>query len=511
MMKSKLLQYITFKNIWMLFIAILFIQCDENPQELPKSDDELVISEYIAVNKDFSMFNELLISTGLNNLLSIRGPYTLFLPNNAAMQAYYSEKGLNSYTDIDSIERRDLVYNHIVPQKYVTGDFQLGTLKEKNALGDNIVTEFQGADIIINKYSRIIKRDVKVSNGTIQIMDKVLEPITLSVYDVLAADPSYSIFTQGLERTGLKDTLQLISFIYGQHTARTSFTILAITDTTLNRYGIHSIDELINKYTDKPDSIRFHGNGFYDFMDYHCLDKEAYYYSSFAQAPTLYSVLSKNNNLQIKILNREVIINYNAADSSSTGIYIDQSDIPAKNGVFHTINNLMEVSTPSPTTIIWETTDYFDFKQGEYYLNHFAKFFDTAQFEGIRWEGEYLQYYLKTSNAPVQMNYDALNMLGFWKLEVTTPKIPKGKYSVNARIWQWNPLKFEAYIDGVLVNVINGTADAPTEPGSVSIDGTNLYKFGEVNWTTTTTHKLKVVALTSCPLWWDRMEFKPIN
>src|SRR4030042_1840245 len=353
------------------------------------------MSEYIANNSDFSEFNQLIINTGFDALLSIRGPYSLFLPTNSAMNAYYADKQIASFTDLDSSERKDLVLSHIIPKEFSISDFQLGTLGEKNALGDNIVTEFHGAEIIINKYSKIIKRDVRVSNGTIQIIDKVLEPLKLSVYDVLAANPSYSIFTAGLDRTGLKDTLQIISFKYGQSDARTRYTLLAIADTTFNRYGIYSVDELINKYTTNPDSVTFPGNGFYDYMDFHCLDRNSYYTSDFPDAATLYSVLSKNNNVQIRVVDGEIKINLDAVDGSYTGLYVEQSNNPAKNGAIHTIDKLLEVTEPSRTTFIWEVTDYFDFKQGEYYLKHFQEFYDTAQFAGIRWEGLYLQYYIK--------------------------------------------------------------------------------------------------------------------
>jgi uncharacterized surface protein with fasciclin (FAS1) repeats len=506
-MKTKSFHSKVLQSICILFIIIVFSQCTEEVQVLPKTNEELVISEFIANNSDFSEFNELLKSSGLVNLLSIRGPYSLFLPNNSAMYDYYKEKNIKSFADLDSLGKRNLVLNHLVPTRYSVSDFQLGTLGTKNALGDNIVTEFQGAEIIINKYARIIKRDTKVSNGTIQIIDKVLDPVILSVYDLLASNPSYSIFTEGLKRTGLIDTLNLISFNFGNSLARTRYTILAITDTTFKRYGINSIDDLINKYSPGDDAIyKNPNNGLYAFMDYHCLDKEAYYFSDFQTGASLYSVLSKNSNVQIKVVNNVLKIN---ADSSGfyTGIYLEQSDIPSKNGVIHTIDKLLEVSLPPSTVLIWEVTDYFDLKQGEYYLNHFQKFFDTAQFSGIRWQGEYLQYYIKPSGAQTQLNYDCLNMMGFWTIEVTTPKIMKGKYSIAARVWD-GPF-YNVYIDGVFALTINRTT-GNGGTGHVAMDNTALYSFGNVDWKTTTQHKIRLEAIKSSTLFWDRVEFTPI-
>jgi hypothetical protein len=243
-------------------------------------------------------------------------------------------------------------------------------------------------------------------------------------------------------------------------------------------------------------------------MDFHCLDRAAYYFSDFPKAATLYSVLSKNNNLQIRNTNDTIKINQSST-GTFTGIYKLLSDIPAKNGVIHTIDKLLEVSIPAPTTIIWEVTDFFDFKQGEFYLKHFQKFFDTAQFAGIRWKGDYLQYYIKDASlAQTELNNDCLNMPGFWDITVTTPKFMKGHYTVASRVW--TGIAFAVYIDDVQTAIFT-SANTGSVPSSVASDNTNLYNFGEVIWTTTTQHKIRLVAQSSNTLFWDRIELQPIQ
>jgi uncharacterized surface protein with fasciclin (FAS1) repeats len=501
---------ILIRSTLLLFVILGFGACEQKPKEPDPTNEELVMSQYIAKEKNFSEFDGLLKITGLDNLLGIRGPYSLFLPNNDAMFAYYKSKGISSYTDLDSLSRRELVLNHVIGREYSVSDFQLGTLGQKNALGDNMVTEFPGVDILINKVAKIVKRDVRVSNGTIQIIDAVLEPVKLSVFDILANNPSYSIFTEGLVRTGLKDTLQNITFRYGKGTARSRFTILAIADTTFNRLGINTIDDLVNKYTSDPANLTSPDNGFYQYMDFHCLDKNAYYTSEFVVSATLYSVLSKNNNVQIRKVNNVIQINLDSANKF-TGIYKDQSNIPGKNGVIHTIDKLLPVTIAPATTLIWEVTDYFDFKQGEYYLKHFEKFYDTAQFEGIRWEGLYLQYYIKAAkDAFPELNEDCLNMMNFWKIEVTTPKIMKGKYQLGGRVQNDLTMSFAVYIDGVQTNIWKASETATIKSHS-SEDTAPLFDFGIVDWPTTTTHKIKLVSLNSGTLFWDRVEFTPVT
>src|SRR5674476_511157 len=168
-------------------------------------------------------------------------------------------------------QKQTLVFNHLIANEIQTGDVGLGALRDTNSIGDFLVTEFQGSDIIINKQSKIVKRDIPVANGYIDYIDKVIDPVTVSGYDKLASDPSFSIFTEGLKRSGLKDTLQIVNFLYGKKNARTRFTILAVPDTIFKRNGINTIDDLISRYTSSPDSITFLKNGFYRYMEYHCM------------------------------------------------------------------------------------------------------------------------------------------------------------------------------------------------------------------------------------------------
>ena len=105
-----------------------------------------------------------------------------------------------------------------------------------------------------------------------------MEPVSKSVYEVLADNPDYSIFTKSLEMTNLKDTLQIITFPFGNRTARTRYTILAVADTTFQRFGINNVQDLIARYSTSPDSITYKSDGFYRYIEYHLM-AETYYLS----------------------------------------------------------------------------------------------------------------------------------------------------------------------------------------------------------------------------------------
>jgi len=483
------------KNIFVFGIILLVFGCREEPQLWQPDSTEQVITEYIDSREEFSEFSQLLHSTGLNSLLSVRGPFTLFLPGNDVMQEYYQEIGVSSQEELSEEEKETLVLNHLVPALIGSGDFGLGAIREENSLGDYIVTEFQGADVIVNKESLVIDRDIFSANGVIHEIDKVLKPVTITVYDWLASNPSYSIFAQGLERTGLSDTLTTIEFPYGNGMARTRFTVLAVADTTYNRFGINSVDELIAQYTSAPDSIDYIENPFYRYMEYHCLG-ETYYLNTFDNAATLYPILSFDNNVLVQV-DTDYKINYVSSTGEYTGFHVDQSNNPAKNGTIHTVDDMLPVTQPEPTTIVIETTDYFDLKQGDYFGKYYARWFDGLNtFEYIKWEGDYLLYYFKDHDTGKLLNDDCLSMSGWWWCEVTTPKIMKGKYTLYSNLWSGN-ISYAVIVDGEPSGLIDISDPAESTP------------WGTFDWKKTERHTIRVVAKSPGLLFWDTLIFEP--
>lgn len=494
-MKKPTLQILSFCMLFMMATGIMH-GCTEDPELWnPRASDQ-VITQYVESNENYSAFSELLVATGLNSLLSVRGPFTLFLPNNVAMQAYYSSIGVQSHHGMTDDSRHALVMNHLIPMQIESGDIGLGAIREVNGIGDYLVTEFEGADIILNKSSKIVRRDIRTANGVVHVINKVIEPVTKSVFEVLEDMPAFSIFTEGLRRTGLKDTLNMIEFPFGQRKARTRFTILAVADTTFNRFGINNIDQLINYYTKAPDSITYLRNPFYRYMEYHCM-AGTHYLNTLDNR--LYPILSYDNNILVTVDTEDYKLNNIPATGVYTGFYIEHSNHPAKNGAVHTVNDLFPVFQPRPTTIVWETTDHFDMKQGDYFGKHYMRWHDGQNtFKNIKWEGDYLLYYFKDHNTGKLMNHDCLSMSGWWWCEVTTPKIMKGKYRLTSNLWG-GQIDYAVYVDGVNTAFIRRS-----DPAEVT-------SWGEFEWTETTEHTIRVVAKTPGLLFWDTLIFTPIN
>lgn len=155
-------------------------------------------------------------------LLSARGNYTCFAPTNDAIKQYLdSLLLLNQVTSTDVNQIPDsiaesIVFNSIIENEnegaYSTTDFVEGALSRTN-MNDRYINisygnEVDGASVIfVNVDSRIIEKDIEVTNGYIHAIDKVLSPSTATVGDLVMNTPNTSFFGRLLDITGWDDKL----------------------------------------------------------------------------------------------------------------------------------------------------------------------------------------------------------------------------------------------------------------------------------------------------------------
>jgi uncharacterized surface protein with fasciclin (FAS1) repeats len=482
----------------LILMGITFVGCQEKPQIWEKDSSSLVITDYVISNDNYSEFLKLLEYTGLDNFLRIRGPYTLLVPTNDAVLEYYQSKNLTAYTSLSVDEAKTLVINHIFNGELSTGTISPGKLLFKNGLGDYVACDLIGTEIVINKTATITKRDVKAANGYVHEINKVLEPITESVFDVLSKNPDYSIFVKALNLTGLADTLDLIEFPYGNATARTGFTILAIPDTLFGRKGISSIDDLIATYSDNDDYTN-PKNGLYLYMSFHCLSG-IHYFSDFVNRDNYY-IITNDNYVTMSI---DKLYKINKTADGYTSFYEVLSNIPAKNGTIHTIDNLFSYAESEPTEVTVQTTDFFDLQQGSYYLDHYQSFYDGENtFKYIKWDAEYLMYYIKPNHN--LMDDDCLKLQGHFTVQITTPKIRKGKYTMTGFLFFGGGYAImKCYVDDEYIGIVDPTAanwgDPPITFGK-----------GEVEFTETKQHSIKLVTITPGGCFWDFVRFTPVK
>ncbi|MFA6404116.1 MAG: hypothetical protein WCX31_21190 [Salinivirgaceae bacterium] len=361
-------------------------------------------------------------------------------------------------------------------------------------MNDDIASDLQGVEIVLNKQATIIKRDIKVANGYIHHIDNVLDIVTKTVYDILSETEQYSIFTAGLDECGFKDTLGLTTITFGNTTPRVFYTVLAVPDSLYERDSIYNLSDLIAKY-DTDGDHKSDTNGFFQYMENHLISGTNYF-TSFNKTSTVYYLITQNSYIQI--IDEERVFKINKAlDNSYTEFYYKQSNIPAKNGCIHTINSQLPANNTTPIPVLFQVTEHFDMQQGEYYQKYYARFYDGQNdFKGIKWDGDYLMYYF---NRGLFMDNDGLNVIssGYFWIEVTTPKIRKGKYGLSSFHFGGDGSKsLNVYIDGIYIETIASSWNT-------------VQNFGPVIFNETKEHKIKFESAVSTYLFWDYVLFTP--
>jgi hypothetical protein len=220
------------------------------------------------------------------------------------------------------------------------------------------------------------------------------------------------------------------------------------------------------------------------------------YFTKFNSKKTIYYLITQNSYLQIIDEDRVYKVN-KGTDDTYTEFYYEQSNVPAKNGCIHTVNSQLPVSNTKPVEVIFQVTDHFDMQQGEYYHKYYARFYDGENdFEGIKWDADYLLYYHKKE---IFLDDDGLNVIssGYFWIEITTPKIRKGAYNLSSNHFGGGDGSLNCYIDGVFYDLIGSGYNNETS-------------IGPIVFTETKEHKIKYESAVSTGLWWDWIKFKPI-
>lgn len=117
--------------------------------------------------------NKGMLASGLNQVLSGAGPYTVFAPSDMAFGKLQSGVLQDLLKQENKVKLTDLLNLHVVPGKLEYKDLKDGT-KLKTLQGRELEVAWQDGKVTIDG-ATIQNRDVKASNGVIHSLDKVLK------------------------------------------------------------------------------------------------------------------------------------------------------------------------------------------------------------------------------------------------------------------------------------------------------------------------------------------------
>jgi len=473
-------------SIIMLLVICLW-SCRKQSLVL-STDSSLNITGYLDSNPDeFSQFRKILGLTGNAGFLNAYGTYTLFLPNNDAVNAYLKAEGKNAVEDVDIQTLKDLVRFHLIADTLGTGRFKDGKLPTLTMYGQYLITGATYADGVtktrINRQANLVEGNIAARNGIVHVIDQMLIPAKLSIAQMVANDPKYSIFTQALRETSLFDSLNVAP----ANNKDRRFTLLAETDSTLKAAGYANYAALKARFskTGNPanvnDSLRV-------FVQYHILFG-AKYLADIISAQS-HETMAKTEVITSKLTNRNVLINDDDfLGKHETGIILSRtsSDNSTTNGVVHVTSPLtaagvttsghLAVKVRVPVRIDWDVADFPEIRSLPAFFRRANNTFPKpVLLSTIQSLDATTALYYSYSGTEVTVYKDFLNLPlgpagsgrspGF---NLTTPLLVKGKYKVwmNYKYYQKSPstksCASQVSIDGVpLQRLIDGIAKRPT-------------------------------------------------
>lgn len=308
-----------------------------------------LISDYLQNNPEFSDFCFILdkakigkkSSSSILKTLSTYGSYTCFAPTNDAVRAHidklYAEyiesielnkenpdnpiifNGITSpnLEEISDSMATEIAKNHIIEMGYKTidineGAFPMVTMNRRFTTLEFPVNADGSVTPVLNNEARIIRIDLEMENGYVQVIDAVLAPSVKMSNELLADQPSFTTFSSAVKMTGLDKFLSEYEIdpnydntVLGPpfqtqnnmtppvpEENHQRFTLLVesddlLADPTKNSLGmsIKNLDDLV-KFAEHWYGTEAQGeydnpkNALYKFIAYHIIDRRLLYSSS---------------------------------------------------------------------------------------------------------------------------------------------------------------------------------------------------------------------------------------
>ena len=303
-----------------LAIAMSILACTE---EIDKSNRFTftgeTVADYLLNRSDrYSHMITLMKRAELFTLLQTYGQYTLFLPDNAAVENFVVEQDSIYHATKDSDnpvwtgvispfveELSDSMANvlarmHLIENRnYHIADMGEGALGKWNFNDRALVVSYKVIDerfyIMLNNNSAIIDADNQVENGIVHIIDRPIDPKYRTISNQIAAHPYFNIFSQAIAATGFSEKVSVSTDLnykpikpdyydvdYSPKHRYFKFTAFVEPDEVFHANGIYTLNDLkmfAEKWygTEEKGNYNNPQNALYKFVAYHFVEGEIPY------------------------------------------------------------------------------------------------------------------------------------------------------------------------------------------------------------------------------------------
>lgn len=221
------------------WLLLLMAACKKEEKASPDRQLSNRITYVIADNMfNFSSFNAVIDRTGYGPRLAGEGPLTVLVPdNNAFVKAGYSNAAA-------VLQERASVLNNMMAYHVLSGTWELNRLPF--AFNQELTTA-AGAKMYATRWvkdkdtvltingTRVVSYNLSASNGLIQVMSEVLQPlVNQTLSDAIAADTALTFLNVALQQTGMKEMMA----------AKTVYTFFAPSNSAFRSKGFPTADSV---------------------------------------------------------------------------------------------------------------------------------------------------------------------------------------------------------------------------------------------------------------------------
>ncbi|MCP4312465.1 MAG: fasciclin domain-containing protein [Bacteroidetes bacterium] len=507
--------------------TFLFTSCKKEMKETGFFDENVLsISTFLEHNKEeYSKFWEVIQNAGLYHTLNAFNPhgdgFTLFLPSDEAFERYVQkndkygsfEELLSDYDFLWLLSRY-----HLVNQSLLSSEFPYGSLPDTTATGDYLTIGIEivgdSSHFTVNNMAPVTVIDIETTNGYIQVIDEVLEPISYNSYQWLKNTEGYTILSSAFEMSGLIDTMDIYRLSSSGQLIKNGYTVFAEHDSIYEREGILSFDDLLERYHTPGYELDDPEGGLYQFAAYHLLEGryflDAFQGSSNYNSYAVYPVYITSK-LDIRINPGVDSFRFEISGNDTTlinyiGIYFQESNVNTKNGPVHFITEVLELYQPG------RSTRSFQFREEPLIIEYSRnvgryEFVDHNLLELLRWDGPEELVYVKSAAADDNSwSDDYIELDGSFTFEYDMPKIMPGRYLVEIRCDAYGKdnATIRVYIDD---KRMGGNLNLTS--GGNSINSFDWFGTGIIEFTKYEAHTLKINSLIPGKMGLDIIRFTP--
>lgn len=551
------MQYLMKHKILYLCVAVaaMFSSCGDDLENSTFTISEEVPAATWLQENGYTQWVALLNHTNMFSTINLNvGDYTLFVPDNEAVNKFLAANGYGSVQDIDPAYGQYLVkYHTISGNQYSQVDFTNDVLPDTTATGDRLSVTFnENGDYFVNEEAKITSFDITTTNATVFIMDGVLTPITEYIYDRLEDNAEWSLFKELFDATGLAP---LVSSTAGR---AATYTCLVVPNSVFNEAAISSLAVLADTLDAGQNTAAWKEteNPMYRYAAYHLISSSHATGSivvadtaSSTSAATVLATLAEASYIEFQDIDGQLYINYDTLTNAGA-TWGGVTDLVCRNGVMHEVSTPLYIKAPTnvPTTT-FEVTDFSileteisEYRLGSLTAEYVEDLSDLREKYGSGFCYDWtsflsssgfgcVAYYVGTSTDTVGLyftNHDALllNLGQYGYIDMQTPSLVADSTTYSVGLSFYNTAassasgRFTIYIDGEPVGSLTtqgGTVpdrfdDADTKPEEwVAIPDAESgeYIVGEITLATTGRHTLRIEDNEGSTLYLDYVLFTP--